>query len=315
MANKVGAKKQKAQNKPKNKQKNKNKTRVPDEVSRYAELLVHPDSGTLPSAGVYDGELGNFRRFVSTFSLGSAGHTAGVLAFCPATGNGFAASTNDGVTPPALVLTNTQFPGKTYLDANAQKTRGVACKLEAIPASASFSNLTGEVAAGVTTSGSFLNTVTTVNHLFDIAKAYAPIQRKTTSSRWIPSGLDHTYSNYNTAPDEDRNFVFIAYRGWPAGLLMTIRVTYVVEYTVKNQLGIPPSGLVSQPVGHHAVISVMQKSDPHWHHSILDEVKDAGRGIMSDLGTFARGMTRMGLSHVGSKMLKAAPAALPMLLA
>lgn len=311
------AKKQKkqVQNKGKARKSQRQRQHGISRQQQYAQLLVAPDNGTLPNDGVYDGELGNFRRFVQTFSLGAPTHTSGVLAFCPATGNGIALSTAAPTDTITHVLTNVGFPGLTYLSANASKSRGIAAKIDLMPSTASFSNLTGEACAGVTTFATFPTGAYTVNSVFDSAKAYAPLQRKAVTSRWFPSGLDHTYSAYNVSPSEDHNVVFVAFRGWPVGLLMNIRVTYVVEYTVKPSLGIPPSGSVSQPVGHHAVVASLQTSDPHWHHSLLDEVKEAGRGIVHDAGLFARGMARMGLTHLGSNLLKQAPKALPLLLA
>lgn len=311
------AKKQKKQVQNKGKARKSQKQRL-NGISRqqqYAQLLMSPDNGTLPNDGVYDGELGNFRRFVQTFSLGAPTHTSGLLVFCPATGNGIALSTVAPTDTISHVLTNAGFPGITYLTANASKARGVSAKIDLIPSTASFSAITGEACAGVTTFASFPSGAYTVNGVFDSAKAYAPLQRKAVTSRWFPSGLDHTYSAYNTVPSEDNNVVYAAYRGWPVGLLMTVRVTYVVEYTVKPSIGVPPTGVVSQPVGHHAVVSALQTADPHWHHSLLDEVKEAGRGIAHDAGLFARGMARMGLTHLGTNLMKQAPKALPLLLA
>jgi len=199
-------------------------------------------------------------------------------------------------------FTNVGFPGVSFLTANAAKTRCKALKLELIPSAASFSTITGEVAAGVTTGGSFVPTVTSVDHIFDIAKAYGPLKRELVSSRWYPSGLDHTYQAYNATPNEDQNCVYIAYRGWPAGVQISIRITWIVEYTVKNQIGIPPTGSISVPLGHAQVLSALQQRDPHWHHSILDEVKRAGVGIARDVGVFSRKMAQQGMMNIASRV-------------
>jgi len=283
---------------------------------RYAQLLHAPDNGTVPPGGVYDGELGNFRTFVSTLTpTTGATINSGFLAFCPATGNGFIASSAGSNVAMTFALLNTGFPGAAYLNANAAKSRGIAAKLELIPSAASITTITGEAAAGVTTNLNFVSSTTTVDHLFDIAKAYGPLQRRTVRSSWFPSGLDHTYSVYNSIPGEDFHWVYVAYRGWPVNTPISIRISYVVEYTVKNTIGIPPSGLVSTPVHHQEVIQALQSSDPHWHHSLMDEAKEMGHGMLSDVGVFARHMLRTGLSNLGSRMLKQAPRALPLLLA
>jgi len=283
---------------------------------RYAQLLHAPDNGTVPQGGVYGGELGNFRTFVSTLTPPtSATINSGFLAFCPATGNGYIASSAGSAAPLTFVLLNTGYPGAAYLNANAAKSRGIAAKLELIPSAASITNITGEAAVGVTTIFSFASGVTTVDHLFDLSKAYGPLQRRTVRSSWFPSGLDSTYSTYNTTPSEDFNWVYVAYRGWPVNTPISIRISYVVEYTVKNTIGIPPTGLLSTPVHHEEVIQALQKSDPHWHHSLMDEAKEMGHGLLSDVGVFARHMLRSGLSSLGSRMLKQAPKALPLLLA
>lgn len=274
---------------------------------RYAQLLKHPDSGLLPDTGVYDGELGNFRRFVSTITLNNtAGHTAGVLAFCPGTGNGYSAGTATSSGVFSFAFTNAGYPGAVYLNANAAKVRGIAAKLEMIPSAASITTITGECSAGVTPS-IFPSGSVTVDQIFDAAKAYGPLERKVVSSRWMPGGLDHVYDVYNVGPSEDRNMVWIAYRGWPAGVPLSIRITYVVEYTVKVNMGIPPTGAVSSPVGHAQVITALQSQDPHWHHTVLDDVKDVGRSMVGDLGRFARAGLNAGLHQLGTSMFKQAP--------
>lgn len=286
---------QKAKTKSKNpKQK---KGSMPARQMAYAQLLKQPDSGQLPDGGVYDGELGNFRRFVATIDVNQPTHTAGYVAFVPATGNGLFGSVTAASGTPAVALGNTSFPGAAYLQANAYKTRGIACKIELIPSAASITNITGECASGVSTLGSFPGGVVTVNHMFDIAKAYGPLKRDVVQSNWFPSGLDHTYSQYNVAPNEDSNVVFVAYRGWPAGIALSVRITYVVEFTVKNTIGIPPTGQVSNPVGHHQVIQALQTADPHWHHSIMDEFKSIGKSAVHSLSksawsTFSSGLVK-----------------------
>lgn len=301
-------------------QKNKGSRRragVPRGATReqmYAALLHDPDSAVVPTEGVYDGELGEFKRFISTVTVNaSAGQVAGFLAFCPGTGNGFAAATNSSATALTFSVTNLGYPGQVYLNANAGKVRGVAAKLDFSPSGSSITNITGEVAVGVTTNGSFGTGVTTVDHLFDIAKAYRPIERKLTTSRWFPGGLDHTYNNYNSSPTEDSNMVFVAWRNAPPGIGIPIRITYVAEYTVRNTIGVPPTGAVSRPIGHAEIVRQLQQRDPHWHHSVLDELKGAGVGIARDVGSAARYMARMGLSRLGQSMIKAAPGALALL--
>nr|UJQ92825.1 MAG: hypothetical protein [Narnaviridae sp.] len=273
---------------------------------RYAHLLHNPDNGD-HMFDIYDGERGETQKFVSTITLNTTtGHTSGFLQVLGATGNGQSASGATSSTALTFALLNTGYPGATFLTANANKTRCKALKLELIPSAASFSTITGEVAAGVTTSASFVSGTTTVDNLFDISKAYGPLRRETVVSRWIPSGLDHTYANYNTVPNEDHNAVFIAYRGWPAGVQISVRITYVVEYTIKNLIGIPPTGAVSVPLGHQHVLAAMQQQDPHWHHSILDEVKRAGVGIAKDAGNFARHMARNGMVSLAEKFFSRA---------
>lgn len=287
------------------KQKKAKATPVYNRAANYAKLLLAPDSCDLPQSGVYDGELGMFHRFVSTITLNGAGDTCGYLAFCPSTGNGFHASAATAGATVTAATTNVGFPGALFLTSNAGKSRGISAKLELIPSAASMTNITGDAAAGVTTSASFSAAVVplTVNRLFDLAKAYGPIKRETVRSSWFPSGLDHTYNTYNVGITEDHNIVYIAYRGWPAGVPMQVRITYVVEFTINPNIGMPPTGRVSVPVGHNQVVAQLQNSDPHWHHSILDEFKGAGRNIAKDIGSFAQGMLRNAMVKQAPKLL------------
>jgi hypothetical protein len=272
-------------------------------VGRYARLLHNPDNGD-HAFDVYDGERGETQKFVSTITLNTtAGHTSGFIAMCGATGSGTSATGASSNSALAWSITNSGFPGAAFLTANAYKTRCKALKLELIPAAASFNTITGEVAAGVTTSNVFTINPS-VDQFFDQAKAYGPLRREVVCSRWMPSGLDHTYAVYNSSISEDQNLVFIAYRGWPAGVPLSVRISYVVEYTVRVAIGIPPTGAVSAPLGHAQVIAQMQSSDPHWHHSILDELKGAGAGIMHDVGVFGRRMAREGMVRVAGQFFK-----------
>lgn len=280
----------------------------------YAALLRDPDSAVVPTEGVYDGELGEFKRFIATITSNTtAGHNCGFLAFCPRTGNGFSASGNNPTTALNFAVTNLGYPGQVYLNANAAKVRGLAAKLEFSPSGSSITNITGEVAVGIVTVNNFISGTTTVDHLFDVSKAYRPIERKLTTARWFPGGLDHTYENYNVGINEDSNLVFVAWRNAVSGVGIPIRITYVAEYTVKNTIGVPPTGAVSRPVGHAEVVRQLQQHDPHWHHSVLDELKAAGSGIAKDVGVAARYMARMGLTKLGQTMAKAAPGALALI--
>lgn len=276
----------------------------------YAHLLISPDSGMVPPTGVYDGELGNFKRFVSSITFNNvAGHTCGLLTFCPGTGNGFVSSTTASNIGIAFSSTNVGFPGAVYLGANALKVRGIAAVLELIPSAASITNITGEVAAGYGTPG-LVSGTSTVDQLFDISKAYGPIERKAYRSCWSPSGLDHTYDVYNAGATEDKNVAWVAYRGWPAGIAITVRMTYVVEYVVKPNTGSPATGHNSQALGHHEVVTALQSHDSHWHHNIKNDARELGGLMLHDVGRFARAGLNAGLHKLGSSLFKAAPALL-----
>lgn len=284
--------------------------------TQYAQLLSDPDNGKLLLDGVYDGELGNIQRFTSTLTANTTtGHTCGYCVFCPRTGNGFIASTTTSNTAISFSVTNSGFPGASFLLANAARTRGIAAKLELIPSSFSWSEMTGEVCAGIGSNINFVTATTTVDHLFDVAKAYGPLTKKTVTSRWFPSGMDHVYETYNSAFNDESNIVFIAWRNVVAAKAVPVRISYVVEYTLRNTIGIPLNASTSNPVGHNVVLRALQDHDPHWHHNILDEIKSLGKGVTADLGVFARHMVRKGLSDLGSAMFKIGPKALPMLLA
>lgn len=277
----------------------------------YAQLLHSPDSGVEVPGGVYDGEKGITQRFVTSVTLANGiNQTAGFMAYCPSTGNYLAAGVGTTASVLSPAFTNSAAPGAAFLGLNAAKSRGIACKLEIIPSAVSVTNIVGEVCAGVTTSNTFPSGSYTIDTIFNAAKAYGPIQRKVYTSRWYPSGLDHTYNTYNSAPNEDHNLVFIAFRNWPATATLQVRVTYVVEYTMKPDLGIPPTGAVSTPVQHAAVIDQLHKSDPHWHHSILDDFKDAAKTVSKDASSFVKAAARHGLVSLGEEMVKVIPRAL-----
>lgn len=263
----------------------------------YARLLTDPCSAPLPK-GVYTGEQGMISRFVSDTVVNTpAGFTSGCFIYHPASGMVHASGGANGGTSTTLAYGTSFTPGFATTNAVAAKQRALAAVITAFASGASMTNCTGEIAAGVCSLDTLANGLSiTFDQLFQLASIRGPIERRSIDIKWYPNTLDDKYSTSNTLTGvdaSDTNVVFFAYRGYPAAIGLSVRLTGVIEWTPKINIGTAVSNNVNpSPVNHHAVVAAVSAKHPSWWHNVV-------QGITSDAEQVVRYVARAGMSRLG----------------
>lgn len=260
--------KQKQPTKPRGRKPRAPRQRQNPTPSPYQSLLADPCSGPLHSP--YGGERGIVERFVADYTFGSAGNTCGV-AFVQPNNNaygGFVAATSS----TATLVTGAPAVAPGFFNANVQKARCIACCLELIPASLSITNITGELAMGVFDSRVIGAGLTlTVDQIFALCNDREVIQKKDYEIKWYPGAADNLY-NVRTAsggaliPAEDasQNEVVIAWRGVPAGTLLSFRITTVYEWTPVPGLGLAATSSPGYAIDWQNQSAGLHQAHPSW---------------------------------------------------
>lgn len=234
----------------------------------YKRLLVDPC--TAPLLSPYGGERGIIERFVADVTFGAATHTCGVAFVQPASNayGGFSAPTSTTIT----LCTSAAAVAEGFLQANAQKVRPIACCLELIPASLSITNITGELAMAVfdsTTIGGGFNT--TADRVFALANDREVLQKRDYEIKWYPNVGDALYNNrtgsggtFNPAEQASQNEVVIAWRGIPAGTLLSFRITIVYEWTPIPGLGLAATSAPGRSLDWQNHNASLHETHPNW---------------------------------------------------
>ncbi|APG76276.1 hypothetical protein 3 [Changjiang tombus-like virus 11] len=263
-------------------------------MTPFQALLADPCNGPVHSA--YGGEAGITQRFVTDFTLNTgAGNTSGYLVFCPAA--------NVRVQYEATASTIAGFPvvglgpGATFLATNASKGRSAAACVTVIPAATSYNNLTGELAAaniGYNTLSTL--TSTSVDGVFQLCNSRTVMAKQAYDFKWFPQELDATYApsasgtgSFNLPDPSDHNAIVVAWRGYPAGVALSFRVTTVLEWTPVSNIGIATTTMPRAPVDHLREASALHTHNPHWWTNMY---RDVGSHMVDQVGK--------GLKYLGS---------------
>jgi hypothetical protein len=246
-----------------------------------ANLINNPCSAEIVP-GVYAGEQGFTSRFVSDLVLSATvGYTCGVVIYHPSSGNVHAsgAAASSSATTIAYAASASYTPGYGTTNTVASKQRAVAACITTFASSASATTLTGELVAGVCSldtlpQGSSL----TFDSFFSLGSMRAALEKKTVDVKWFPNTLDDRYTTCNTltgADVSDTNVIFMAFRGYPAALGVSVRLTGVIEWTPKIGVGVASSNNVNaEPVNHNAVVGALQRKNPSWWHTMGENLKE-----------------------------------------
>lgn len=288
-------------------------------IAKYARMLDDPCNAETVT-GIYPGEIGVVQRTLADFTAGAALQTCGYVMYWPAVN---AVDTN-GAALSSVALAHTWTvappfsPGHAYLTQIASKSRCLGACLAVSPASLSLTNIVGEWTVGCVSSDAVITGAgaVTVDQLFNVLSLKTLIQRKPAEVKFTPGVFDSKYQSYGVAASadiSDTNIVIIAWRGVPAGTILSTRITSILEYTTKSSATLGVSAVAtSGGINHLAVTSALHKSKPNWFHNLWDNVtEDAGQAARY----VARTALYKGAQRAGSYILGAAESELPMLLA
>jgi len=187
-------------------------------------------------------------------------------------------------------------PAGTFIGNSTAKFRPVAACVEIIPSAVSYNSITGEIGATITATNQVSTTGTyTVDNVFALTSARSVLAKRNYTVNWFPGGLDHTYqptlSNGSAALSDqsDNNAVLIAWRGYPAGISLTIRVTVVLEWTPIIGIGTGASATPAQAIDHNKQLAELHSAHPSFWHNFLS-------GVGHDVATAGRYLVRKGIA-------------------
>lgn len=237
-------------------------------LSPYQELLVNPCTA-LP-ASPYGGERGIVERFVSDFSVGAAGNTCGFHILYP--GSNVVGSNSNTASNLATVIPTAAAVAGGFFPANVRKARTIAACTELIPASLSITNITGELAMGIFDQTTFLPASSyTVDAIFTNCNDREVLQKRDYEIKWYPGASDHLYSarqgalaSMTAAEPASSNVLVIAWRGIPAGTILSFRNTIVYEWTPEPGLGLAVTSAPGRPINWETQSSELHEASPGW---------------------------------------------------
>lgn len=244
------------------------RVRRPQGPSPYQSLLADPCT-SLPLSP-YGGERGIVERFVSDVTFGAATHTCGI-AFVQPAANAFGGFTNTSPSIDTIQTSASAVAGGFFVN-SVQKARPIAACLELIPASLSITNITGELAMAVfdcTTVGGGLTT--SVDKIFALSNDREVLRKQDYEIKWYPGNGDEYYNTravtggtLQMSDPASQNAVVIAWRGIPAGTLLSFRITIVYEWTPIPGLGLAATSAPARSTDWKNQSAALHESHPNW---------------------------------------------------
>lgn len=266
--------------------------------SEYQATLLDPCSGPVKSH--YSGEEGICQRFVQDLTMNTgAGATAGFMFFAPAS-NSFQ---SNGATTSSGPIVSAGFagPGQTFLTASASKLRAFSACVTLVPSAVSMTNMTGEIGVAIVSVNTIVTGGTyTVDGLFQLTQKRAVLAKEEYDVKWFPGGLDHTYApivggSIALQDTADSNGILVVYRGFPAAIPLSVRLTTNVEWTPIPAIGTAVSSIPRQGVDVHKQANQLHRQNPGWWHRFGAEI---GNQIMNYGGAAARFAATQGVQYI-----------------
>lgn len=265
------------------------RVRAPPTMTPYQRILVDPCNAELTRP--YSGEMGIVQRFVydGTLNTDVATRTCGYMILQPQRPSQAKIALNASVDAAAIAYDGFA-PGYSFVSANGAKLRCHAACVQLFASGASFSNLTGEWAVGVLSCDTLPQGASvSADLLFQLSNQRGVLTKEGVEVKWQPGNLDHTYNTVSEALTADNNLIFVAYRGFPAGVGLSYRYTSVLEWTPKVGVGIPGTAAVTAGVNHTAQVAALSSRSAGWWHKPAHDV-------LEDLGLTARYVARQGMA-------------------
>lgn len=289
----------------KNKQQRVPRAPMNTHATDVARILLDPCHADMPRS-YYPGESGYMSRFSNDISIVGAGNTASYFGFHPNSGwtiGASVAAANTAINPNDFVI-NTNTPGFNFLAANASKVRAVAACINVIPSALSITNITGDISVGII-SPDALRQHTAVIHTIDqlglYTSARTAIERRGYEVKWKPGFFDDKYLSFinpngvitggNGSDLSDTTALLVCVRGLFLGAVISLRITWVVEWVPKFNLGLPPTAAVNPTrVNAVAVSAALDHKRSDWWHNLMNNTgRVLGNAATEVGGAFARG--------------------------
>lgn len=277
-------------------------------MTNTQKLLVDPCDGPLVSA--YGGKRGYITRFVQDFSLNTgAGQTAGVFAFFP--GQLVYHTIQVATSGTSAAVSSVLGPGNSFCGTNASNVRCVAACVEVLASAVSLTNITGELGvAQINWNDIGSATTAAPDQYFQLATSRAVLTKEAFELKWVPGESDELYSSVNVGtsaspPGNGVSGMLVVYRGYPAAAALTFRITAVLEWTAKNNVGIPGSTGAAGPSDMQKHVGALNAAKPDWWHNLTNSLAHTGSafvsGLASDVGKMGRYMAQQGMARLASR--------------
>lgn len=213
-----------------------------------ARMLEDPCNASL-AAACYRGDQGYKNRFVNTVAFGqSVGQTAVALAFVPGENQFyFIAAAGSGV---SISWTAVAGPGATFLASNATAIRSLGACISATPVAANLAT-SGQVYSAIVTKSSLgLTGSSTVDQIIQLCNRYGKVTIDgPMETKFIPSASDEDYCSPGLGNNDatDTNCILMAFVGLPAATGIVFRLTNIVEWKPRADLGIVTESYQGNP--------------------------------------------------------------------
>lgn len=267
----------------------------------YKALLMDPCNG--PVHSVYPGEGGIVQRFVSDFTVNTAAlSTSGYLVFIP--GSNTVARTDQANSNTAAFPGTQAGPGASFLGLTSAKLRPVAACVTIIPSAVSYNTLTGEIATANVSANTVSGTTSlSPDQVFQLCSTRTVLSKRSYDSKWYPNKLDGTYApnagganagTYNLSDPADNNAIVVAWRGYPAAVALSVRVTLVAEWTPSAGQGLAVTTAPRLGENYEKHAAELHNANPHWWTDIFSDIASHG---LQEMGKGLKYLTSMGVQQ------------------
>jgi hypothetical protein len=235
------------------------------------------------------------QRFVADFTVnGTAGFTSGYMLFTPGANNTLIAGNASSAV--AVAPSVNAAVAASFLGTSASKMRAVAACTTVVPSAVSMTNITGEIGIAIVSANTIVTTGTySADILFQLTQKRACLNKEVYEIKWFPGGLDETYAPLaptalaTLSDPADNNSILLVWRGYPAGVQLSIRLTSVLEWTPGYNIGTAVSSIPRDGVDVFKQANALHKANPNWWHKL-------GAELAHDVSSAARYLGRAGLA-------------------
>jgi len=250
----------------------------------------------------YGGPRGYITRFTQEFTLNlGATTTCGAQMYFP--GQELLTGFTAALPTASVAISTANGPGSAFLNATAANVRAVSACMELIPSGATYNNLSGEIGFGfVEYSTAPPGSTSTVDGLITLCPSRTVLAKRQYECKWVPGAVDHLYSPQTvggsaTPINQSVRGMLVVWKGCPAGVAMTLRLTAVLEWTPDLGVGLAANAEGAVPVDHLKQSAALSRSHgTHWWNNLLESAGGVATrfatGLMDDAASAGRYIVR-----------------------